>query len=581
MKNLKYFPYERNRYFYGKLLSVDDFEIEQRYMNDKRRMLNRLLYGSGVVCGLQVVELDEVTISIEMGVALDFSGREIVVDKPVTKRLSAIEGFSNYAVMEEGSRDLYLCIAYDEQMKEPVHNITRMEYAQEEEFNKYVEGYRLYITSEEPEQENKKITELYESTQTIFEGHGIRIRQTVPKYIQSDTLEYFTVSVEKKEQTKLISFSYQVRLSCLEQDGNDTFTVSFDEKNFEPAKQYEWRIPVRAKAVENISGYMENVADSLMLKIGEETRSDFVQGRFAVYVTEDTVPRTVIHNYYQTAMEDIIRNNYEQPVYLARLEVLRAGSTYVIEKLENQPYQQYVWNNVLSEALEAMRLQRPLEMNLAQNVPVHGSSEKIQLTTSDLQIRTGSILIDLGIGGITNQYFFSEEIVHGLGLGNVFISLSLMTGTHEGAHGIFGNTDIFNNVKYPKVKLAAKADFERGNFVIGVKCLEEVDVKQIRVSWMAVKNVDTREQEERTERLTIYPDILNLQIRESHYFEARIGDEVQKHINWSVKELTGGTIDTNGCYTAPNQVGVYEIIAESIENRALRAAAFVIVRDVV
>ena len=72
MKNLKYFPFERNRYFYGKLLSVDDFEAEQRYMNDKRRMLNRFLYGTGVVCGMQVVEVDDLTVSLERGLALDF-----------------------------------------------------------------------------------------------------------------------------------------------------------------------------------------------------------------------------------------------------------------------------------------------------------------------------------------------------------------------------------------------------------------------------------------------------------------------------------------------------------------------------
>ena len=45
MKNTKLFPFERNKYFYGKLLSVDDFELEQDYMNNKRRMLNRYLNG--------------------------------------------------------------------------------------------------------------------------------------------------------------------------------------------------------------------------------------------------------------------------------------------------------------------------------------------------------------------------------------------------------------------------------------------------------------------------------------------------------------------------------------------------------
>ena len=35
MKNLKSFPFERNRYFYGKLLSVEDFETER---SEERRV---------------------------------------------------------------------------------------------------------------------------------------------------------------------------------------------------------------------------------------------------------------------------------------------------------------------------------------------------------------------------------------------------------------------------------------------------------------------------------------------------------------------------------------------------------------
>ena len=74
MKNLKYFPFERSRYFYGKLLTVDDFETEQKYANDKRRLINRFLHGSGVVCGMNVVRVDDRTISVERGMALDFAG---------------------------------------------------------------------------------------------------------------------------------------------------------------------------------------------------------------------------------------------------------------------------------------------------------------------------------------------------------------------------------------------------------------------------------------------------------------------------------------------------------------------------
>jgi len=38
----------RNRYFYGKLLDVFHFELEQNYLNAKRWLLTRLVTGYGV-----------------------------------------------------------------------------------------------------------------------------------------------------------------------------------------------------------------------------------------------------------------------------------------------------------------------------------------------------------------------------------------------------------------------------------------------------------------------------------------------------------------------------------------------------
>lgn len=39
MNHANFFPFERNRYFYGKLLTVRDFEVEQRYHCSKRALL--------------------------------------------------------------------------------------------------------------------------------------------------------------------------------------------------------------------------------------------------------------------------------------------------------------------------------------------------------------------------------------------------------------------------------------------------------------------------------------------------------------------------------------------------------------
>src|SRR5713226_2023857 len=50
-------PAERIHYFYGQLLSADDFQKEQDYWRRKSQLHNRFELGQGVVCGLGVTPL--------------------------------------------------------------------------------------------------------------------------------------------------------------------------------------------------------------------------------------------------------------------------------------------------------------------------------------------------------------------------------------------------------------------------------------------------------------------------------------------------------------------------------------------
>lgn len=72
--------FSRPRYFYGQLLDVRHFEAEQEYFKRKLWMLNRMVSGYGVVCGLDVqVGPDDHSVIVKPGLALDKAGREIVV----------------------------------------------------------------------------------------------------------------------------------------------------------------------------------------------------------------------------------------------------------------------------------------------------------------------------------------------------------------------------------------------------------------------------------------------------------------------------------------------------------------------
>jgi hypothetical protein len=113
------FPtFARNLYFYGKLLSLSDFQMEQSYFVNKQRLINRLIHGAGVICGLVTSKATDPSseIRISAGVALDSCGREIVVPslKPIdlkkylpSSTMGSVKVFLGYnACLSDGRQKL-------------------------------------------------------------------------------------------------------------------------------------------------------------------------------------------------------------------------------------------------------------------------------------------------------------------------------------------------------------------------------------------------------------------------------------------------------------------------------------------
>jgi hypothetical protein len=117
---------ERNRYFYGMLLDVYHFRRETNYFNAKRRLLNRLVSGYGVVCGLDVEAGPKPNqIVITPGVAIDKWGYEIIVPErtgPITIPDDVMaQGTSSYEQKESKEEPcVQVLICYHECESDPV-----------------------------------------------------------------------------------------------------------------------------------------------------------------------------------------------------------------------------------------------------------------------------------------------------------------------------------------------------------------------------------------------------------------------------------------------------------------------------
>lgn len=75
----------RNRYYYGKMMDVHSFTMEQEYMLNMQRMINKTVLGVGVVCGLNVKKAAcKNAVYVTPGIAIDHCGRLIVVPQEST-----------------------------------------------------------------------------------------------------------------------------------------------------------------------------------------------------------------------------------------------------------------------------------------------------------------------------------------------------------------------------------------------------------------------------------------------------------------------------------------------------------------
>lgn len=586
MNNKKYYPFKRNNYFYGKLLTVRDFEEEQRYFNDKRRLNNFLVSGAGVVSGLNVVCIDEKTVSIESGMALDYLGREIIVEEPVINKLNVIDGFEY--ISDYGRA--YLCIEYMESYEEKVPSVTGG--ADSDNFyNRIKEGYHLFITGSVEDKRLLTKDYLFEDRQVIYSDENITIEQSVPLMAGRGEKVAIDVYIEKKNLPKIIEVDYNINLNCLKsEDGKNTIRVYYRDLDIKENKKTRITVYAVSDDVEEEKGIIEIIGGG-SVTVGSSVYNMEKTAVFKMDITNKSFALGAVEKYMDRHFDDVVTIGSENCIYLCSMNIIKNGGEYLIEDFEPMPFNQYLPSNTMLMAIinhEAKRAGSNLE-----RIPLDASylqeESRSSINISDY-VSSGEEIIEIDILS-KNKSYFSEEIAHGLGKGNVMVNAALVEDDEEG--GIFsikknfaGDMSVFEGTDFEPdlsgTKIGVIIYPERGTFRIGLKFLKDANVPAVKVNWWTVKtgsgsNADISEVSGVTIRID--PNTITIGTREKYKFEAIISGTVSRECRWSVKDRDGGIIDANGVYMSPSQEGVYEVVVGMVKYPDIKASAFVVVKE--
>ena len=583
------FPFERNRYYSGKMLTSSDFAAEQEYGNDKRRFMNTLMFGSGIVCGCNVYSLDDLSVFIESGLAIDRAGREIVIDTSVVKKLSAISGFD-----EIHSNRLTLCLKYKEQQVHPVYSVSRVGGESEYEYNRIQEGYELFLKDTEETKNYFEMESEFLTRDVVYQDGDYEVQLIMPATVCRN--RYVKIQLKVKKLSAIdVDFSFEGKLqtpSFVTNEGNHELYMAFPNMRLmegETISQEYWVFVQETMATET----------SLILKNGiakvdgeeKEMGSDFSMK----VLISDVNPRDLINREIgKISLEMQNMGILQDYICLADISLLRTEGAYIIENIEEKSVKKYIeapaQSTIRSEYLDYFRGTERLGASLKEDTSVDGFARKNAYANSGMQIATGTIEIPVGGRVKAGEVFYSGEVMHGLGAGAVYVEIGQEYMDEDRVKGantkstIYGNSRLFQQEgkNIPKIEQAVKVLNDKGSFVAAISFAEDTDCLMLSYRWVAVKfaNNDKVEVDEVLDKQWIEAETptVVLGCRESYYFGVKFHEMDKCSISYQVTEEDGGEITMDGVYTAPNKEGVFEIMITCIEHPQICTYAYAIVK---
>ncbi|BED93010.1 MAG: hypothetical protein RsTaC01_0950 [Candidatus Paraimprobicoccus trichonymphae] len=598
MNNKHYYTCERNNYFFGKLMTVRDFENEQTYFNSKRRLGNRMLNGTGIVSGLDIILIDSKTFFLETGMALDYMGREIIVPEASVKKLNVIEGF-------EENKDkgiVYLCIKYKEELKETTFSVTMSGKSSGtgKEFNKIGETYELFLTSDVPKEENLKLDSLVDQIVEVYNKNGIKISLQINRYVNPNKNIKIKLLFQKENVESPVKFNFNIHGEFFKAlNGKEDLEISYKETEVSTYKKFTKEYYLHCNAVSTSQTNLILRREFFELKLGIEILRMRKSLEIPISIEIADIKDIVIDKYYSRHFDEIIEDIENRHIYLAKFHLITSKVSYFIDDIEKHPFKQYLFSNDLIELLGNLNSKSEY-MNLSETSEGESNDEKerfqnkkpkvTNLSTNKVDnITTGIERITLGFNPKVNKCFYSYEFVHGLGVGNVAVITSVDNSSYDiNQKGlvVFGDSSIFSKEEItfsaPHVQISSVLNAEKGTIRLGIRLLERTSLQAVDIRWWAIKPHEIKRIDEDLVvddniRVVITPNTTQIKPLEQYRFNAHIEGASSQEVIWSLAKEKTGSIDNNGLYTAPSKEGVFEIRATSTKFENKTDSAYVVV----
>ena len=592
MRNRKYFPFERNNYYFGKLLTARDFEAEQRYMNDKRRLVNRLTGANGIVAGLGVIMADDASIILQAGCAFDASGREIVVAETKVIKLSTIEGFAQLT-----TRSAYLGISYDEQQAEEVYSVMSDEQG-EARYNKTREQFKLTLLDESLAAKIASPVDDFIASTTIYADQDVRVVQRVPRCLPLGSDLKVQVEITRTAPgSGEYSFAYHLEFPGL-RDSQNRQETEVSANGLKLAAGESRTLEYLLHPEEHVYGGGTSLAvTGFVIRKGDESFTLNQKLESPVKPAGRDLTGFYLSDYYGRSMDKTLSESYDERLWIAKITLLRQNTSVLIDSVSSVPFRQYSYN-----AQQLMTL-RQLEHFLPESRPVGpggalpaGTAGAAVLTEQPDQGRTtasGVFTMPLGLGYTAGESVFSEEIMHGLGKGPVYVDVGVEYITSDERSGsseiLLGDISVFSEDSHTvdgerlyDLSTAVKVLPERGTFIVGLRLDDPAGLISLRIRWFAMRLGEVSKQIKSgggsgERMLMVNPDTIVLPPKATAHISPVFINMPGEACSFRLLDAEGGSVDQNGLYTAPSREGVFEIRVETVSDPTVYTHVFAIV----